>query len=164
MDLIQDPIQEMIQEKVQDNEDVVKDTIEKKGNITSEMFHEIVDDFVVKNPNIFVLNKVTVGIKKRQSIDQVTSTTNKMKIAQYPLMPRRLTRSMAKQLVSQQSKKMQPLLIEDSSTEERVESPFNKCPDVTMELEPDLQASGGWLLEGNSCHISVEEPIAPSSP
>ena len=71
---------------------------------------------------------------------------------------------MAKQLVPQQPKEMQPLLIEDSSIEEQVESPFNECSDVTMELEPDLQALGGWSPEENSCHISIEEPVSPSSP
>ena len=63
---------------------------------------------------------------------------------------------MAKQLVPQQHKEMKPLLIEDSSTEERMESAFNECP--------DLLASGGWSPEENSCHISIEEPVAPSSP
>ena len=59
---------------------------------------------------------------------------------------------------------MKPLLIEDSSTEERIESPFNECPDVMMELEPDLLASGGWSPEENSCQVSIKEPVAPSSP
>ena len=58
---------------------------------------------------------------------------------------------------------MKPLLIEDGSTEEQMESPFNECPDVTMELELDFLASGGWSPEENSCHISIEEPVAPSS-
>ena len=59
---------------------------------------------------------------------------------------------------------MKPLLIEDSSTEERIESPFNICLDVTVELEPDLLAPGGWPPEENSCQVSIKEPVAPSSP
>ena len=45
-----------------------------------------------------------------------------------------------------------------------MEPPFNEWPDVTMELEPDLLASGRWSPEEKSCHISIEEPVAPSSP
>lgn len=156
----------MVQEQVQENKDVVKSTSDKKVDIAIETSNESANDFIVKYRDVPVSKGVTSVIKKnkRKRNDQVTSSKNKVQMAQCPSTSGRFTRSMAKQLVPQQHKEIKPLLIEDSSIEERMESPFNECPNVIMELEPNLLASGGWSPEENSCHVSIKEPIAPSSP